>query len=494
MDSLKVSALTLVLDSPSTSGALALGEPFTVSAQLSNQGVPISGGHFSLSGTVSFVGNSSTVFTQDVLLTDQGGSGTYSAPVTIPITAPTGSYQVLVRAHSASEDVLTAQAVIRLDLFPSAVLIGQHGATSGPLTVVATEWDKPLELLYSLPIAAFFSGWPLSGLPAQPSAVVRGRVELGGKPYGDATVTGIALREGTSSQIPVTVVNDGGGAFHLIFPSNANGTYTLALTTEGAYNISHGDLTHVTRLVDVTLIPNTAAQRLHAYLVTLAYLLMLAFLVLLVRYIVAPKPRGAIISTPGGADEFARARRTQAFFSPGTVDSGQMGLDPGLRFRFRHGGRILVRGTAARNNYRQAGGEVPLTWFSAANAELSSSDGRVRYSVEAGGGRSSGTGSSDWEDGRYDTREELAKRIIGRRPSAGRDADEEEDSRQRRGFFFARRRSYADGEDEEGAGYRYPRSARASRITSGRSRGDSDDDDDRNGRPRRRRSRDSDDD
>jgi hypothetical protein len=494
MDSLKVSALTLALNSPSTQGALALGEPFTVSAQLSNQGVPISGGHFSLSGTISFVGDSTTTFTQDILLTDQGGSGTYSAPVTIPSTAPTGSYQIQVRAHSASEDVLTAQIVIRMDLFPSALLIGQHGATSGPVTVEATEWDKPLELLYSLPIAAFFSGWPLGGLPAQPSAVVRGQVELGGKPYGDATVAGTATREGSISQIPVTVVNDGGGAFHLIFPSDANGTYTLALTTEGAYNISHGDLTHVTRVADVTLIPNTTAQRLHAYLVTLAYLLMLAFFLLLVRYIVAPKPRGAIISTPGGADEFSRSRRPQAFFSPSTVDSGQMGLDPGLRFRFRRGGRILVRGTAARDNYRQAGGEVPLTWFSAANAELSSSDGRVRYSVEAGGGRTSGgAGSSDWEDGRYDTKGELAKRIIGRSHSAGRDADEEEDSQHRRGLFSSRRRSYRDGEEDEEVGYRDSRSVRAGRITSGRSRGDSDDDD-RYDRPHRRRSRDRDDD
>ncbi|PWT75100.1 MAG: hypothetical protein C5B60_05810 [Chloroflexi bacterium] len=501
MDSLKVSALTLALNSPSTQGALALGEPFTVSAELSNQGVPVSGGHFSLSGTISFVGDPTTTFTQDILLTDQGGSGTYSAPVTIPITAPTGSYQIAARAHSASEDVLTAQIVIRLDLFPSALLIGQHGPTPGSVTVAATEWDKPLQLLYSLPIAAFFSSWPLGGLPAQPSAVVRGQVELGGKPYGDATVAGTATRQGTTSRIPVTVVNDGGGAFHLIFPSDADGTYTLALTSEGAYNISHGDLTHVTRLADVTLIPNTTAQRLHAYLVTLAYLLILALLLLLVRYIVAPKPRGAIISTPGGADEFARARRPQAFFSPSTVDSAQMGLDPGLRFRFRRGGRVLVRGTAARENYRQAGGDVPLTWFSAANAELSSSDGRVRYSVEADGGRttSGSAGSSDLEDGRYDARGELVKRIFGSRPSALRDADKEADSRSghRRGLLFRRRQPYENGEEDDETGYRDSRSARASRSAAGgRSRPDRDDDDldARYNRSRQRRSRERDDD
>jgi hypothetical protein len=399
------------------------------------------------------------------LLSDQGGSGTYSAPVTIPNTAPTGSYQILVRAHSTSEDVLTAQIVIRMDLFPSALLIGQHGATSGPVTVEATQWDKPLEILYGLPIAGFFSGWPLSGLPAQPSAVVRGQVELTGKPYADATVAGTAMRQGTTSQIPVTFVNDGAGAFHLIFPSDADGTYTLALTTEGAYNISHGDLTHVTRLVDVTITPNTTAERLHAYLITLAYLLILAFLLLLVRYFMAPSTRGAIISRPSAADEFARAGPPQAIFSPGMVASGQMGLDPGLRFRFRRGGRVLVKGTAARNNYRQAGGDVPLTWFSVANAELSSSDGRVRYSVEGAGGRTSGSASSsDWEDGHVDTKGELAKRIIGRRPSGERDTDEDEESRsgrKRRGSFFARRSSYEDDEEDE-VGYQESRSANGS--------------------------------
>lgn len=437
MDSLKVSALTLTLTSPSTKGALALGEPVTVSAQLSDQGVPISGGHFSLIGTISFAGNSTTTFVRDLLLTDQGGSGIYSTQVTIPTKAPTGSYEISIAAHSASEDVLTAQTVVRLDLFPSAWLIGPHGPTSQPVTAEATAWDKPLQMLYSLPIVSFFSGWPLSGLAAQPSAIVRGQIELDGKAYSDADVTGTASRAGTSSQVPVTFENDGDGAFHLIFPSGANGTYTLALTTQGAYNISHGDLTSVTRQVDVTVVPNTPGQRLRAYLVTLFYLLVLVFLALLLRYILAPKPLGAVISTPGGADEFARARRPWAFFLPSIVKSSQMGLDPGLRFRFRRGGRISVAGTAARDNYRQAGGSVPETWFSAAGAELSSSDGRVRYHIEGSGRR-----GSDLDDGRVDTRGELAKRVLGTRRSTDDDDDHDDDTRRKGGILGRGRRSY----------------------------------------------------
>ncbi|MGO8948646.1 MAG: vWA domain-containing protein [Ktedonobacterales bacterium] len=478
MDSLKVSALTLALTSPSSSGPLALGEPFTVSAQLSDQGIPISGGHFNLIGTVSFVGDSATPFTEDILLADQGGSDTYSVLVTIPTSAPTGSYQIEVQAQSATEDVLTAQSVIRLDLFPSALLIGQHGATINPVTAAVTQWDKPLQLLYSLPIASFFSGWPLAGIPAQPSAVVRGQVELNGKPYTNATVAGTATRAGTTRQIPVTFVNDGGGAFHLIFPSDADGTYTLALTTQGAYDISHGDLTHVSRSVEVNLVPNTAAERLRAYLVTLFYLLILAFLALLFRYILAPKPRGAIISTPGGADEFGRARRPQALFSPSTVESGQMGLDPGLSFRFARGGRVWVRGTTAHDNYRQAGGKVPTTWFSAANAELSSSDGRVRYSIEAGGRRNI--------SGRLDTRSELAKRIVGSRPSGGRDDDDDRRRSGRAGLFSARRGSQKSYDDDDRGSQH---AASKSRSESGRSRYLDDQDE----RPRQRRSRGDDD-
>lgn len=481
MDSLKVSALTLALTSPSSTGPLALGEAFTVSARLTNQGTPISGGKFSLSGTVSYVGDSAIPYTVDILLANQGGSGIYSVPVTIPTTAPTGSYQIQIQAHSASEDVLTAESVVRLDLFPSALLIGQHGATADPVTAAVTQWDKPLELLYSLPIASFFSGWPLQGIPAQPSAIVGGQVELNGKAYTDATVSGSATRSGTTTKIPVTVVNEGGGAFHLIFPSDANGTYTLALTTAGAYNISHGDLTHVSRLVEVNLVPNTTAQRLHAYLVTLLYLLILVFLALLARYLLAPKPRGAIVSTPGGADEFGRARRPGAFFSPSTVESGQMGLDPGLSFRFARGGRIWVRGTTARDNYRQAGGKVPITWFSAANADLSSSDGRVRYAVEAGGRRNI--------TGQLDTRSELAKRIIGSRPSGDRDDDYDDDrvKSRRGGLFAARRSSYDDDDDNDRGAAR--RGAGKSRSASGRPRYSDEQDE----RPGRRRSRSDDD-
>jgi hypothetical protein len=447
MDSLKVSALTLSLTSPSTRGALALGEPMTISAELSDQGVPISGGQFSLVGTVTFAGNSTTTFLRDILLTDQVGSGTYSTQLTLPTTAPTGSYQITISAHAASEDVLTAETVIRLDLFPSALLIGSTGPTTHMVTASATRWDKPLELLYSLPIVNFFSAWPLAGLAAQPSAVVKGQIELGGKPYGDAVVSGKATRSGTTSQVPVTFVNNGGGAFDLIFPSNADGTYTLLLTTQGAYSVSHGDLTRVTRLVEVTVVPNTMSQRLRAYLVTLFYLLLMAFFVLLLRYILAPKPRGAVISHPGGADEFARARRPWAFFLPSVVESGQMGLDPGLEFRFRRGGRVSVRGTSAHDNYRQAGGSVPVAWFSAASAELASSDGRVHYSIEAGGRR-----DADADDGRLDTRSELMKRVIGSRHSRDdNDDDDDERTRQRSGLWGRRSRSYdsaGDSDDE----------------------------------------------
>jgi hypothetical protein len=123
-----------------------------------------------------------------------------------------------------------------------------------------------------------------------------------------------------------------------------------------------------------------------------------------------------------------------------------MGLDPGLEFRFRRGGRVSVRGTSAHDNYRQAGGSVPMTWFSAASAELTSSDGRVHYSIEAGG-----RPDADANDGRLDTRSELMKRVIGsRRSRDDDDDDDDEHSRQRGGLWGRRSRSFdSAGDDDE---------------------------------------------
>jgi hypothetical protein len=497
MNSLKTSSLTLAVAQPAANAVLALGEPFTVAATLSSGGTPVSGGRFSLSATLTYVaGGSAPPFARDLVLADANGSGSYSAPVTVPTSAPTGSYRLSVTAHAASEDVLSAEATLRLDLFPAALLVAP--ATGKPTTETVgasvTGWDAALRAVYRLPILSWLSGPPLAGSPADPQAVVRGQVLLDGKPYAQASVTGVATRQGAgTARIPVTIANDGNGAFHLVFPSDASGTYAVALTTTGAFNISHGDLTHVTRNVLVTVTPATTQQELRAWAITALYLLLLIFLLLLIRYGLAQKPFGMLMSADGsGGSEFARARRgLAALFAPGAVTSRQMGLDPGLRFGFHRGGRITVRGTAASANYRIGGERVPHEPISAGEGEITLAHSHEAYTVVAG--RDTDTGAYGDEDEAPPARKQVLDRLRGRRPATDDDDDDDDDDydegRPRRGFaLFAARRRRDDDDDFDADDDDGSRTSRRTRSTRARY-DDDDNDDDRYARRPRGRSR-----
>ncbi|HEX6121700.1 MAG TPA: vWA domain-containing protein, partial [Ktedonobacterales bacterium] len=150
MDSLKVSALALNITAPNPTVPLALGEPFTITAQLSNQGSSISGGQFAVRGKLTYTGGENGKSrTQDVLLNDASGSGSYTAKVTVPTDAPAGSYQLAISARAASEDVLTAQIVVRLALFPSAQLISPENgqATTKSVTASVVGFDGVLRAI-----------------------------------------------------------------------------------------------------------------------------------------------------------------------------------------------------------------------------------------------------------------------------------------------------------------------------------------------------------
>lgn len=484
MDSLKVSTLSLLLTSPAASAVLALGEPFTLSAQLSNQGTPISGGQFSLTGTISYAsGVSGSPYTQDVVLTDTTGSGTYSAPVTVPTAAPTGSYQIVVKAHSASEDVLAVQMVVRMDLFPAALLISPTTGkvTSGTVQAQVIGWDALLRLVYRWPVLSWLGNLPLDGHPADPSAVVHGQVELSGAPYSQATVTATAVRAGGTTPIPVTVFDDGGGAFHLIFPAGSSGTYQVTLTTAGAYRIAHGDLTHVTRTLIVTIAPPTLAQRLRAYLWTLFYALVLLLLFFFVRYLRSPKPFG-VLEGPDGPREFALARRMAPakFFAPSSVRSEEMDLDPGVVFQFQRGQRILVRATSNRSGFELNGSRLTTRVEPASEGVLS--DGGTAYTIHASGGRAE---EDEEREGSNGQRAGLLARVRGPRLDDDRDDEDDGDRGRRRPLFAARRTGSSNWEDEDERGPRRQRRRYAN-----------DDDDDyvsQRRRGRSRRARDEDD-
>ena len=514
MDSLKVSTLALDLVSPPDGGVLALGEPFTLSASLSTQGAPISGGRFSLSGHVEFSGGGGS-YVQDVQLSDPNGTGVYSAAVTVPSSAPSGSYAVTVTAHSASEDVIAAQRVLRFELFPMPVIYAPGTTTPavGTISASAVAWDPLLSLLYRVPGVSALGGWALDGHTAHPSVILHGQVQLKGQPYGDASVAGIVAAPqqaavhpgGQKTSAPaIAVVRGDNATFQLVFPADASGSYALDLTTAGAFAQTHGDLTHVTRTARVTVAPATVAEELRAWAITLFYLCVLLLLFLLVRYGFAQKPFGELAGGDGG-QEFARARRAPwtAMVFPGRVTSRQMGLDSGLVFLFRRGGRILVRGVAGSRHFELAGRPVPAHPVPAAEAELCYDDGdeTLRYVIRS---RASGDGLEEDEasarprgvigrlrgprpdeddadpygdDGGRPRRGLAAGLLAGRRGRSRDDADDDGDwdaPPVRR----ARGRPARDEDDEVYSGRMHRVSSRAS---SARRRDEDDDDDPRRG-------------
>jgi hypothetical protein len=231
------------------------------------------------------------------------------------------------------------------------------------------------------------------------------------------------------------------------FPSDASGAYAVVLTTQGTYAVSHGDLTHVTRTVNVTIAPATPQQELRAWLITLLYLLILAYLVLQLRCLLAPKPFGRLVSSDGsGGEEFARARRGLAgFFAPSAVSSSQMELEPGLIFGFHRRGRITVHGTRERGNYRLDGNRVPLQAVPATEATISLPQEKVTYTVVAS------SADDDEAEEQPSARREIWNRVRGRRADADNDDAYADDEPPRRGLagLFAGRRGNTDDDDDD---------------------------------------------
>jgi len=441
MNSLKTSALALSVTAPGKDAVLALGEPFTITAALSNNGTTISGGRFAITGTLTYVGGDGKTYAQDVVLNDANGSGQYTAQVTLPTSAPPGSYKLAVDARAASEDVLSAQVVLRAALFPSAVLLspGDGKPTTDAVGAQVVRFDPVLQYLYYLPPISWIGGWPLNGLPSTPSALLHGQVFLNGKPYAQAQVTGVASRPGGGAKSDATILNDGNGAFRLLFPAGSSGTYNVALTSQGAYSDVHGDLTTATRIVQVTVTPATPAQEVRAWLVTAVYLFLLLLIVLVIRAILAPKPFGMLAGSDGGGEEFARARRgpLARLLAPSVVTSSQMGLDPGLRFRFHHGGRVTVRAAGRADGYLIHGEPVPRAAVSAGEAHLTSADGAVAYTVSTARSAEEGGDGDAW--GEAPPRRGVSGvvgAITGRPQRGGDDYDDwgADDDRPRRGL------------------------------------------------------------
>jgi hypothetical protein len=465
MDSLKLSTLGLSILAPASDTPVPLGQPLTISATLNDNGTPITGSRYSMNGTIAYSGGSVGSYTQEFVLDDHASPGTYAAQITVPASAPAGTYNVTINAREVSDTIASANRLVRIELFPSPLLVAPSTGklTTDTVATTVTAWDPALRAIYGVPfgVLTWLSGWPLQGHPVVDGARLDGTVQLDGKPYANASVSGSATRDGSKTAIPLHISTGDNGRFTAAFTPNGDGQYALTFKTQGSFKDSHGDLGTTTRTVALKTQPASPVQEAIAWAITLLYLFILVLIVLLIRYTVSQKPFGRLVSNDGGGgEEFSRARRgVYGLLHPGTVLSQQMGLDPGLIFRFQRGSRITVEGNGGgRRAYRLAGEPVPTSPVSAAESLLTTNEG-MSYTVSA-------SSSDEFLD-----EEEGARRGgLLRRKSASDDDFGDDDAGGRRGLFG--RRSRGDDYDDDGYG------DRGSRRTSRRSRDDYDDMDD----------------
>ncbi|HEX6543522.1 MAG TPA: vWA domain-containing protein [Ktedonobacterales bacterium] len=479
MDSLKLSTLGLSILSPDSATPLPLGQPLTISATLNDNGTPITGSRYSMNGTITYSGGTGS-YTQEFVLDDHASPGTYAAQITVPGNAPTGAYAITINAREVSDTITSASRSVRIENFPAPLLVAPSTSkpTTATISTTVTQWDPALRALYGIPfgLLTWLSQWPLQGHPVVDSARLDGVVQLNGKPYTDASVSGSATLAGSKVAIPLRISSGESGHFTAAFTPASDGQYALAFKTSGSFKDSHGDLGTTTRAVTVRTQSASLPQEAIAWAITLLYLFMLIVIALLIRYTFAQKPFGQLVSNEGGGgEEFVRAHRgVYGLLHPGTVLSQQMGLDPGLTFRFHRGGRITVAGSGSgRRAFRLGGDPVPTSAVSASESILTTDEG-MSYTVSASG-----------SDASLDEEEGARRGGLLRRKPASDEYDDYETSG-RRGLFGRRRRE-DDAEDD------YDDDRRARRKTR-RSRDDYDDDDGYSSSARSRRTRRRDDD
>ncbi|HLY29437.1 MAG TPA: vWA domain-containing protein, partial [Ktedonobacterales bacterium] len=306
VDSLVVSPLAITIVSPSVnSPVLPLGQPFTVGATIINNGTPVSGNAFTVQGTISYAGGVSTTgtpFTEQLQLSDSASPGAYEAQVTVPNNATPGAYEITVTASQVtSQPIGSASVTVRIEKFPAPYLLSNGHPTTGTVTDTVTRWDPGLQIIYGAPIGflQWLGEWPLGGRPANVDADINGLIELNGQPYGSATVVGTATLNGSNTSVPITVVNDGGGQFHVLFSAPQDGVYTIHFHTAGSFKDSHGDFGLVDRTAQLSVVGASLTEEIIAWVITLLYVAIVGFIVILVRFALLPAPGGRYQTTTG---------------------------------------------------------------------------------------------------------------------------------------------------------------------------------------------------
>jgi von Willebrand factor type A domain len=394
MDSLIVSRLSLAITAPTTGKALPLGQPITITGELRDQGNAVVGDQASLKATIAFAGSGGGN-AREVQLNDANHTGDYSGTVTIPTTAPAGSYEIDMTATEGSEVAVTAQLISQLAFFPTPVLLSPvtQQPTKDPISARAIEWDPFLRFIYNLPVlgGSVFgwhpSDWPLQGLAANPQAEAQGEVLVGTALYSKATVSASAVQAGSKQVVAVTVMNDGNGHFRIFLPTGAAGQYTVTLTARGAFKDSFGDLVTNDGTLKVTVGVPSLLDEIRAWAITLLYLLVLSLVGIFgiygpINYAVRAKPGRHARLIDVAMNLKARSRTEmhsglpliwhgwslRRYFAPNRLPASELSLPDNLLFVFRRGNEVAVQ-------VRKPKGKEPAPQWTIDGRPLTHSDG-----------------------------------------------------------------------------------------------------------------------
>lgn len=375
MDSLILSSVTITIISPDTqTSALPLGEKFTIQANIKYEGNYI--GDLKVTATIDHAGSlidSPGPLPLEVELSDSANSGTYQAQLILPPTDLPGSYEINVSAHGLAQTIIaSARRVIRLERFPIPDCSSTQTNQAKDGVYTFDQLDPVLQTLDSFSIVSS-DQWPLQKDPFAPSSVsLPCQIELNGKPYPGATISVVVTPvKSDNTTIPIQVVNDGGGFFHIMFPPQIpGGVYSVSFSLSGSFHDSYGDLGTVVRTIRL-IRPVSWKLDILGWLLVFPYLLCLVFVfcILLIRLFRVPRPFGSCIETGQNGDPVESYKFVDQdynwfrwFFWHHTLNS--KGIRPqgeddgtplpgGLRFRFRAKSVIEVKSTGkAGKNWR----------------------------------------------------------------------------------------------------------------------------------------------
>lgn len=382
-ESLTVSRLKIEIREPAAAW-LQLGQRFTVTAVLLDLNDKPIADRLALAGVLQYIGGGQDPGTP-FDLTRVGD--VYRGVVATASSAKPGPYQIDVHAAQSSLATLVTRALgrLRLDYFPTPSLTAPTGNA-----VTATRWPSVLRL-YDLPGFDRLAGWALQGLPPDPTAEVAGTLTgPDGHPYTrGASISAEVVAPGASGPAPARATAGPDGHFRLAFATPVPGEYRVRLLTRGAPADTFSDELETRSNVRVHVQDATPAQVWRAAGATIPVGLLLVLLAAYVRFCVLRPPYGTV-DGPGRLPIVLRRGRhpLRALWARNVLGSPDVGLEPGVQFRFHYRDGVEVRRTDGGRWPYAVRAEMPrparFRWRLTGVAGLSSGLGLLAAGVHAG--------------------------------------------------------------------------------------------------------------